>query len=108
MEIHLQEMRKRAGLKQAEIAKRLDVKVLTYGPWERGGAMMSLEQAYNCAVFLDCSIDEIAGMPVLGPSEFRDPRDAELQDRFLDTARDFAGMSQDVAERDLPTAEGAR
>lgn len=78
MEIHLQEMRKRTGLKQAEIAKRLDVKVLTHGPWESGGAMMSLEQVYNCAVFLDCSIDEIAG------------------------------MSQDVAERDLPTAEGAR
>ena len=41
MEIHLQEMRKRAGLKQAEIAERLNVKVRTYGSWERGEAMMS-------------------------------------------------------------------
>lgn len=117
MEIRLQEMRKRAGLKQSEMADKLSVKVRTYGSWERGEAMMSLEQAYNCAVLLDCSIDEIAGMPVRDVSEFGDPREAELhrcyrscdrdrQDRLLDTARDFAGMSRDVPERDLPTAEG--
>lgn len=117
MEIHLQEMRKRAGLKQAEIAERLNVKVRTYGSWERGEAMMSLEQACNCAVLLGCSIDEIAGRPLRDPSEFSDPREAELhrcyrsctrerQDRLLDTARDFAGMSRDVSERDVPPAEG--
>ena len=117
MEIHLQEMRKRAGLKQAEVARILGVKVRTYGSWERGEAMMSLEQACNCAVVLDCSIDEIAGRPLRDPSEFSDPREAELhrcyrscdrdrQDRLLDTARDFAGMSRDVAERDLPETEG--
>lgn len=117
MEIHLQEMRKRACLKQAEITERLNVKVRTYGSWERGEAMMSLEQTYNCAVLLDCSIDEIAGMPVRNPSKFRDPREAELhrcyrscdrdrQDRLFDTARNFAGMSRDVAERGLPEAEG--
>ena len=117
MEIRLQEMRKRAGLKQAEVAERLDVKVRTYGSWERGEAMMSLEQAYYCAVLLDCSIDEIAGMPMRSASEFSDPREAELhqcyrsctrerQDRLLDTARDFAGMSRDMAERDVDEAKG--
>ena len=30
----------------------------------------------------------------------------ERQDRLLDTARDFAGMSRDVSERDLSEAEG--
>ena len=108
MEIHLQEIRNRASLKQADIAKRLDVKVLIYGPWERDGAMMSLEQAYNCAVFLDCSIDEIAGMPALGPSEFRDPCDAERQDRLLDTARDFAGMSRMLPNVMYLPQKGAR
>lgn len=80
MEIHLQEMRKRAGLKQAEIAERLNVKVRTYGSWERGEAMMSLDQAYNCAVLLDCSIDEIAGMPV------RDPPSSATRARRSSTA----------------------
>lgn len=114
---HLKEMRKRAGLKQAEVARILGVKVRTYGSWERGEAMMSLEQACNCTVALDCSIDEIAGRPVRDPSEFFDPREAEphrcyrscdreRQDRLLDTARDFAGMSRDVAERDVLPAEG--
>lgn len=75
--------------------------------------MMSLEQACNCAVALDCSTGEIAGRPLRSPSEFSDPREAELhrcyrscdrdrQDRLLDTARDFAGMSRDMAKRDLP------
>ncbi len=117
MEIHLQKMRKRSGLKQAEIAERLNVKVRTYGSWERGEAMMSLEQAYNCAVLLDCSIDEIAGMPVRDPSEFRDPHETELhrcyrscdrdrQDRLLETARDFAGMSGGFSEPSVPAASG--
>ena len=79
--------------------------------------MMSLEQACNCTVALDCSIDEIAGRPVRDPSDFSAPRaarphrcyrscDRERQDRLLDTARDFAGMSRDVAERDVLPAEG--
>lgn len=117
MEIQLKEMRKRRGLKQKELAEKLGVDWRTYGSWERGERMINLEQAYNCAVLLDCSIDEIAGMPVRDPSEFSDPREAELhrcyrsctrerQDRLLDTARDFAGMSRDVAERDVPPAEG--
>lgn len=117
VEIQLKEMRKKRGLKQKELAEKLGVDWRTYGSWERGERMINLEQAYNCAVLLDCSIDEIAGMPVRDPSEFRDPREAELhrcyrsctrerQDRLLDTARDFAGMSRDVAERDVPPAEG--
>lgn len=117
MEIQLKEMRKKRGLKQKELAEKLGVDWRTYGSWERGERMINLEQACNCAVLLGCSIDEIAGRPLRDPSEFADPREAELhrcyrscdrdrQDRLLDTARDFAGMSRDVAERDLPLAEG--
>lgn len=117
MEIRLKEMRKKRGLKQKEIAEKLGVDWRTYGSWERGERMINLEQACNCAVALDCSIDEIAGRPVRDPSEFSGQREAELhrcyrscdrerQDRLLDTARDFAGMSRDVAERDVPLAEG--
>ena len=114
---HLKEMRKKRGLKQKEIAEKLGVDWRTYGSWERGERIINLEQACNCAVALGCSIDEIAGRPPRDPSELSDPREVELhrcyrscdrerQDRLLDTARDFAGMSRDVAERDVLPAEG--
>lgn len=117
MEIPLKEIHKKCSLRHKEITEKLGFDWRTYGSWERGEAMMSLEQACNCAVLLGCSIDEIAGRPLRDPSEFSDPREAELhrcyrsctrerQDRLLDTARDFAGMSRDVAERDVPLTEG--
>ena len=62
MEIHLQEIRKRRKLSQGDVADALGVKVRTYGSWERGEAMLNLEQAFNCAVVLGCTIDEIAGL----------------------------------------------
>lgn len=62
MEIHLKELRRRAGLSQEEIAARLGIKKSRYGTWERGERMLNLEQAFNCAVVLDCTIDEIAGL----------------------------------------------
>lgn len=113
----LKEIRKERGLKQREIAEKPRVDWRTYESWERGGRIIDLEQTRNCAVALGCSIDGIAGRSVRDPSEFSDPREAELhrcyrscdrdrQDRPLDTTRDFAGMSQDVAERGLPPAEG--
>ena len=62
MEIHLKELRKRAGLSQEEISERLGIKKSRYGTWERGERMLNLEQAFNCAVVLNCTIDEIAGL----------------------------------------------
>lgn len=62
MEIHLKELRRRAGLSQDEIASRLGIKKSRYGTWERGERMLSLKQAYDCALVLDCTIDEIAGL----------------------------------------------
>ena len=62
MEIHLKELRRRAGLSQDEIAERLGIKKSRYGTWERGERMLSLKQAYDCALVLGCTIDEIAGL----------------------------------------------
>ncbi|WP_417229218.1 helix-turn-helix transcriptional regulator [Thermophilibacter sp.] len=118
MEILLKEARRKRDLKQTETAKKPDIDC-TYGSWEHGERTMNLEQAYNCAVVLGCSIGAIAGRPLSDPSEFSDPREAKLhhcyrscdrdrQDRFLDTACDFAGMSRDVAERDQSPAEGGK
>ena len=63
LRIRLKEMRKRAGVKsQADMARMLGVPERRYASWERGEAMPSLEQAYNCAIVLNCTIDEIAGL----------------------------------------------
>lgn len=63
MDVQLQRLRKRAGYKtQGEFAQKLGVPERRYASWERGEVTMSLEQAYLCAVALDCTIDEIAGL----------------------------------------------
>lgn len=102
MEIHLKDLRKNRGLSQEEMAEKLSVKTSRYGTWERGERMLSLAQAFDCAVILNCSIDEIAGHTL--PQTFSDPRQAELnrcwnatdearQATVLQVARDAAGAS---------------
>lgn len=61
MNIQLKKLRKRKGISQEEMAVSLGIKTSRYGTWERGERMPSLEQAYNCAVILGCTIDEICG-----------------------------------------------
>jgi hypothetical protein len=79
--------------------------------------MPSLAQAYDCAVALDCSIDEIAGHEV--EQTFSDPREAELhrcwkgcteenRHALLVMARNSAGESLNVAEPAHVRAQGAR
>ena len=67
MELQLKRLRKeRTHYTQAEVAELLGVKERTYASWERQEVMLSLEQAYDCAVILNCTIDEICGRePVL-------------------------------------------
>ena len=119
MEILLKEMLGKRNVRKEEIAEKFSVDRRTYGSWGRGEQMINLEQACNCVVALHCSIDKIVGRPPCNPSEFSDPREAEphrcyrscnqeRQDRPLETSHDFAGMSQDVAERDVPPTGGAR
>lgn len=39
-----------------------DIKVRTYGSWERQEVGIDLEQAYNCAVALGCTLNDLVGM----------------------------------------------
>lgn len=118
MEIHLRELRNKAGISQEEMAERLGVKTSRYGTWERGDRMLSLEQAYNCALVLGCTIDEIAGYEHAGPAaRFADPYQAELHECYeastpegrsviLGTARGQRELSLKASERGEPQAEG--
>lgn len=87
----LQHLRKRAGLKQGEMAKKLGVNNRTYGAWERGEAMINLAQACACADVLGCSVDELAGRswPPAGVGDSAcDPQKRELAETFDSMNRD--------------------
>jgi DNA-binding XRE family transcriptional regulator len=98
MALRLGEIRKRAGIDQQSMADAVGVKKRTYGSWERGEVKMNIAQLVKCARILDCSTDEILGLPI--NQSFSDPHEAELhrvwqgldrerQDRLLATAHDM-------------------
>ena len=80
MEPHLGRLRKQAGLTQETMAKMLKVKKRTYGSWERQKTVMSLEQAYNCAIALGCTINDLVGMK--SDRSYADPRQAAVNGHF--------------------------
>lgn len=90
MELRLGTLRKRAGLSQKEMADAVGVKVRTYGSWEREEVTMSVSQLVDCARVLDCSTDEILGMPIR--TAFSDPREAEIH-------RVWQGLDNERKER---------
>ena len=96
MELQLQQIRKRAGLSQQQMADALGIKKRTYGSWERQEVSLSLEQAYDCAVILDCSIDAIAGYTP--PVSYADPAQEALNGYW-------ESMNDDGRERLLGIAE---
>lgn len=109
-ELRLKQLRKRAGIRtQREMAALVGVNERTYASWEREEVTMSLRQAYDVAVVLGCTLNELVGMP---PSQkFSDPREAQLhriwrgldrerQDRLLSDARDM-----DIAKKSGGTAD---
>ena len=95
MELQLKSLRKRAGYTQEEFAKLIGAKYRTYASWERQEYAMTLEDAYNCALALGCTIDELAGMPEQ-PASFSEPRKNALvgyYDSMNDKGRDLLVQS---------------
>ena len=80
MELQLKRLRKQAGFTQDEMANILGVKKRTYGSWERQEAMMNLEQAYDCAVALGCTLNDLVGME--SSRSYADPRQAAINGHF--------------------------
>lgn len=68
MELMLKRIREAKGIKQKEMAEKLtelmgrEVKVRTYGSWERNEVEMDIEQAYYCAAALGVTLNDIVGM----------------------------------------------
>ena len=57
-------MRKRAGMKQEEVAAALDMKTSTYGDWERETTVLNLKDAIRLADLFGCTLDELANHKV--------------------------------------------
>ena len=100
MELRLMPLRKRDGYRNRdEFAQVIGVNKHTSRHWETGAAMMSLSQAYDVAVALGCTLNELVGMDSKVAS-YSDPRqdelnrcweslDPERQDRILADAHDM-------------------
>ena len=64
MNLRLAEIRKERGLSQEDMARLLNIKKSRYGTWERGERMMNIQQAYDCCVVLNCTLNDLVGMRV--------------------------------------------
>lgn len=64
MNLRLAEIRKERGLSQEDMARLLNIKKSRYGTWERGERMMNIQQAYDCCIVLNCTLNDLVGMRV--------------------------------------------
>lgn len=116
--LRLKELRKARGLTQKEVAEKAGVKLSTYRTWEQGVSGISLEKAVLLSFVLDCTPNDLCGWPKgkNGGRSFSDGFEEELiecyrestpsrKDRILDTARDAAAMSKEMAERGWDEAQ---
>lgn len=84
MELRLKQIREAKGVGQKEMALLLsslmgkEVKVRTYGSWERREVDMDLEQAYNCALALNCTLNDLVDMQPPNHPVFSDPQQTAL------------------------------
>ena len=77
MMFRIKELRTRYGFSQKDVAERLGMPVRRYGSYEREERSLALEDAAMIADVFGCTLDELAGRE-WSPSEYSDPRQAEL------------------------------
>lgn len=118
--LRLKELRKAAGFKtQKDIASYLGIKERRYASWEREEVALTLEDAYTLALALGCTPNDLCGWKTEPPKDdVKSPSEDELlqcyrsstvdrQARILDTARDAAAMSKEMAKRALHASQQA-
>ena len=80
MKLELKNLRKRAGFKTQEAAAAaIGVPKRRYESWERGEAMLSLEQACNVCDVFGCTLCELIGR---SDNRYPDRRQANLNDYY--------------------------
>lgn len=63
---------RRAGMSQAELARRIGVSKTSVSQWIRGGMSPQAELLPKIAKELDCSIDSLFRIPTIPPGEEED------------------------------------
>lgn len=66
---------KRAGMSQAELARRIGVSKTSVSQWIRGGMSPQAELLPKIAQELDCSIDSLFKIPCIPPAEEEDNKE---------------------------------
>ncbi len=61
MNLQLKQLRKKAGLNQTELAKRVGATQRVVSSWETGETALTVEDACAVANVLNCTLDELAG-----------------------------------------------
>lgn len=87
MVLKLKALRKAAHVSQEELAEKIGISARSIGAWERGQTTTNIEQAWNCAVALNCTPNDLLGWydehpedrPASPPA---DPAAAELVDAY--------------------------
>lgn len=104
MELRLKELRRAAGYtNRDDFAEVLGVNKYTYKSWETGAAMMSLEQAYNVAQVLGCTLEELVGR---APRKtYADPAQQALNEYYESSNSKGRGTIVDVA-RSVSSTDG--
>ena len=88
MELRLKQIREDRNISQKEMAKRLsdvmgkEIKVRTYGSWERQEVGIDLEQAYYCAIVLGCTPNELVGLEPVKSGSYPDFRQTALNGHY--------------------------
>lgn len=119
--LQLKELRRRAGFKtQKEIADRLGIKERKYATWEREEVALTLEDAYNLAIVLGCTPNDLCGWYEYHPREDSGERltseereivgcyresTPQWRQNIAMTARAAAGESKETAKRGVSATE---
>ena len=100
MKLRLMELRKQAGYRSRDdFAEKLGVNKYTYKSWETGKTMMSLEQAFDVADVLGCSLDELIVQPKPQKrSPYTDPGQEQLNSSYESMNDDGREMLVNVAK----------
>lgn len=77
MNLQLAALRESNHLTQTELAAKVGATLRKVSAWERGETPIRLEDAAMIADVFGCTLDELAGRE-WSPSEYSDPRQAEL------------------------------
>lgn len=121
MALMLKRLREAAGMTQKQVAAAIGGSYRAIQSWEAGKTFPDADKVWELAELFSTDPNTLLGWYENHPKDMadasqQDPFVKELvtcyqsstpdrQDRILDTARDAAGMSKEMAERHMPEAK---